>query len=123
MNFCETMSEHEELLFRSLVKDLQKSNLEETIFIRLMQEYKEMCYAKNVMTLSSFAAFRILIEMSSYVHRSLINFISLKIFSDNFISLIGDCGQMNRRIALNMALSEAQFCIRQLDLRDSAVLN
>lgn len=64
MNYVKTMSKHEELIFRALVFDLQKSNLEETVFRKLLDEYKEICHLQTVNALSACAVFRLLLGMA-----------------------------------------------------------
>lgn len=64
MDYVHTMSKHEELIFRALVHDLQKSNLEETLFRRFLQDYKEMCHVQTIFPLSDSVIFRCLLRMA-----------------------------------------------------------
>jgi len=103
VELCLSMSQHEELLFRTLVKDLERSGLEETQFSRFFHEYRAMCLSEVVEPLSSSAAFRVLMEMAS----------------TNLVNLSPDSGEMTRRIRLGMSMVEAQFCARQMDAERS----
>lgn len=120
INYVKTMNKHEELLFRALVYDLQKSNLEETIFRRLLDEYKEACHLQAVSALSASSVFRLLLGMAELL--LFFKFLLFILFRSHFVSLSLDGGQMNRRVALYFPLSEAQFCVRQLDLNKNNVI-
>uniref|UniRef100_A0A915DRN8 Origin recognition complex subunit 1 n=1 Tax=Ditylenchus dipsaci TaxID=166011 RepID=A0A915DRN8_9BILA len=101
VEMCLGMSHHEEALFRAMTRDLHKSALEEAVFYRLLDEYKEVCFGFGLEPLSSSALFRLLLEMAS----------------SRIFNLSPEAGEMNRKIQLGFSLPEAQFCVRQLDLR------
>lgn len=64
MRFFETMSLHEEVMMRAMISDLEKLNLEETVFCRLLAEYKQLCFSRGLSPLSADCAFNLLMEMA-----------------------------------------------------------
>ena len=61
---CLGMSEHEEALFRAMTRDLHKSALDEAVFYRVLNEYKQVCFGQCIEPLSSAALFRVLLDMA-----------------------------------------------------------
>lgn len=100
LEFIQVLSQHQELLFRSLVSDLYQSALEDTDFSRVLFGYKRMCPSEGIKPLPLPAAFQLMEELAE----------------SHLVILSTGRGQLHCQIKLGFPLSEAQFCLRQLDL-------
>jgi len=101
VQYCLSMSKHEDLLFRAIVNDMEATGTEEATFYDVLHEYYKLCNAQCVEALSSSLAFHVLMQMAS-AHIAILS---------------SDAGELSRKVQLGFALHEAQFCIRQMDLR------
>ena len=113
MEFAKSLSRHEELLFRSLVLDLYGSALEETEFSKVMYNYKKLCASEGMKPLSLMAAYHHLLDLSRFVY---LFRLSLKLISSiQLVFINSERGELHCKVKLAFSITEAQFCIRQLD--------
>lgn len=64
IDYCLGLSRHEEILFRTIVTDLRKCEVDDITFDRLFEKYKPLCLDKGLAPLSATGAFQLIMAIS-----------------------------------------------------------
>lgn len=99
MQFFYSLSKHEYLIFKALLNELVATALDDVDFSFVFMRYKKLCTSEHLMPLPLEAAFYHIQEMATF----------------QFVVISSKNIKLHCRIKLGFPLSEAEFCLRQMD--------
>ncbi|CAK5089506.1 unnamed protein product [Meloidogyne enterolobii] len=99
MQFFYSLSKHEYLIFKALINELVATALDDVDFSFVFMRYKKLCTSEHLMPLPLEAAFYHIQEMATF----------------QFVVISSKNIKLHCRIKLGFPLSEAEFCLRQMD--------